>query len=75
MEQGWDPEVKKYFIRLINSISLGLLWIMGVLTAGIYYKLAYSNEKPVVCIILFYLLAATTLLLLIRYWYNTWKTK
>jgi len=75
MEQGWDPEVKKYFIRLINSISLGLLWIMGVFTAGIYYKLAYSNEKPLFYTILFYSLAVATLFLLIRYWIKTWKNK
>jgi len=38
MEQGWDPEVTKYFRKIINTIFIGLLWLMAVLTAGLYYR-------------------------------------
>jgi len=75
MEQGWDPDVKKYLRKVINSLSLGLLWLMASVTAGIYYELGYSSGKPVIYTVLFYAGMLFTLLLLLRYLRNTWKKK
>jgi hypothetical protein len=72
-ERGWDPRVKKYFKKIIGSFSMGLLWMMGSATAGIYYKLGYNSGKPVAYTIIFYAVMVGTLVLLIRYLYNTWK--
>ncbi len=72
-ERGWDPQVKKYFRKIIGSFSLGLLWLMGCATAGIYFELGYRDGKPVIYTILFYIGMVITLLLLLRYLYNTWK--
>jgi len=71
MEQGWDPDVKKYFIKILNSISLGLLWMIACATAGIYFKLGYG--KPAIYPILFYLAMALSLALLIRWFYRNWR--
>jgi membrane protein YdbS with pleckstrin-like domain len=73
MEQGWDPNVKKYLRKVLNTISICLLWLMACATAGIYFELGYSAGKPVIYTILFYAAMLVTLLLLIRYLYNTWK--
>lgn len=73
MEQGWDPNVKKYLRKVLNTISICLLWLMGCATAGIYFELGYSAGKPVLYTILFYTAMLITLFLLIRYLYNTWK--
>jgi hypothetical protein len=73
MEQGWDPEIKKFFKKIILSISLGLMWMMASATAGLYFGLAYSNGRPVIYTILFYTVVAITLFLLILYLYKTWK--
>jgi hypothetical protein len=72
MEQGWDPEVKRYFRKIISSFSYGLLWMIAVLTTGIYLKLGMSGEKPLYAVILFYAGAVISLLLLLRYYYKTW---
>ncbi|HUR67344.1 MAG TPA: hypothetical protein VMZ03_13420 [Chitinophagaceae bacterium] len=72
-ERGWDPDVKKFLLKVLNSISLGLLWLMACATAGLYYGLAYSAGKPLIYTILFYAGMLISLLLLIRYFYNTWK--
>jgi hypothetical protein len=72
-ERGWDPEIKKYFRKIIGSFTYGLLWILSCTTAGIYYQLGYRNGKPLVYTILFYTGMLITLLLLLRYLYNTWK--
>jgi len=73
MEQGWDPEVKRYFRKIISSFSFGLLWLMSGVTAGLYYGLAYRKDISVIYIILFYVLLSGSLFLLLRYYYNLWK--
>lgn len=71
MEQGWDPEVKKYFQKIMNTIALGLFWLMAVLTAGLYFGLAY--HPTTLYSVLFYIGFAVSLFLLLRYYYRIWR--
>jgi hypothetical protein len=73
MEQGWDPEVKRYFRKIIYSFSFGLMWLMSGVTAGLYFGLAYRNDVPLVYNILFYAGLVFTLVLLLRYYYRLWR--
>jgi hypothetical protein len=73
MEQGWDPEVTRYFRKIISSFSYGLLWLMSAVTAGLYFRLAYRTDISVVYIILFYAGLFGSLYLLLRYFYRLWK--
>jgi hypothetical protein len=73
MESGWDPEVKKYFLKIINSIFLGMMWLMSGVTAGLYFGLAYRGDIPVIYNILYYVFLAGSLALLLRYLYRAWK--
>jgi hypothetical protein len=73
MERNWDPGVKKFFVKILNTIAVGLSWILIGAIAGIYFELGYTNGKPVIYTILFYTGMAVTLFFLIRYLYNTWK--
>jgi len=73
MEQGWDPDVKKYFRKILNTVFLGLLWMTGCATAGIYYQLGYRTGKPFIYTILFYAVMVISLALLLRWFYRTWK--
>lgn len=73
MEQGWDPEVKRYFRKIINSFSMGLLWLMSAVTAGLYFGLAYRKDISVVFVILYYAFLLISLLLLLRYYYKLWS--
>jgi hypothetical protein len=70
MEQGWDPEVKQFFLRIINTVSWGLLWMMTCATAGLYFQLAYGKG---IYTVIFYVLMTATLFLLLRYLYRKWK--
>lgn len=71
MEQGWDPEVKKYLRKVINTIAYGLLWLMSAFTAGLYFGLAH--HPGTVPSIIFYAAFAISLFLLIRYYYRIWS--
>ncbi len=72
-QRGWDPLVKKYFLKILRSFSWGMMWMMTGVMLGLYYKLGYFNRKPVIYTILFYAGMLITLLLLIRYLYRVWK--
>ena len=54
MERNWDPEIKKFFVKILNSVALGLFWMMASAIAGIYYELGYTNGKPLIYTIIFY---------------------
>ena len=71
MEQGWDPEVKKYFRKIMNTIAVGLFWLMTVLTAGLYFGLAHHSNTAY--LILFYTGFAISLFFLLRYYYRVWR--
>ena len=73
MEQNWDPGVKKFFVKILNSLSWGLTWMLACAIAGIYFELGYVGGKPVIYTILFYTLMAVTLFLLVRYLMRVWR--
>lgn len=75
MAFGMDPEVKRYFKKIIRSLVAGLMWMMVSITAGIYFELAYSERYPSIVHILFYAGMAITLCLLLWYLYIIWKKK
>ena len=74
MEPNWDPGVKKYFVKVLNSICMGLMWMMACATAGIYFGLAFTGTgNPIIYTLLFYSGMALSLYLLVRYYYRTWR--
>jgi hypothetical protein len=71
MEQGWDPEVKKYFRKILNTIGLGLLWMMLALTIGLYWGWAHHTNR--LYVILFYTGLVLSLFFLVRHFYKVWR--
>ena len=70
-----DPEIKKYFKKIINSFVFGFLWLFTNSTAGLYYKLGILSEGIRWYNIAFYALLVSTLLLLVRFYYFYWRVK
>jgi len=75
MEQGWDPDVKDYFRKILNTISIGLFWLMSAATAGLYFGLAIPEGRFRLGNIIFYVVLLLTLGLLLRYFYRVWRKK
>lgn len=69
---GMDPEVAKYFKKIIRSLFAGLLWLFINITTGIYYELAYSKNYSSFIHILFFVWLAVSLALLLWYLYRVW---
>jgi hypothetical protein len=72
-EQGWDPEIKEFFKKIMSTITYGILWLAIMVTAGIYFRLAWDSSIPLIYRILFYVCASTSFFFLLRYYYRTWR--
>lgn len=75
MEQGWDPEVTRFFRKIVNTISMGLIWLLTAFTAGFYFNLANPARRPLYAVVIFYTIVVITFILLIRYFFKVWKRK
>jgi hypothetical protein len=72
-DSGMDPEVTKYFRKIINSFSVGLLWLLSIATAGLFFGLGITTNGIHWYNVLFYLLFVLSFALLIRYYYKIWS--
>ena len=70
---GFDPQVTKFFKKIVSSFSFGMMWMLVMATAGLYFGLALVDDSVRWYNILFYLIFLVTLFLLIRFLYRTWK--
>lgn len=73
--QGWDPEVKQYFRKIMNSFGMGALWLLTIATLGLAFKLAIIKASVQWYNLLFYGIFVVTLLLLLWYLYRVWRKK
>ncbi len=40
-----EPDVRAYLVRIVNTISIGLLWMIINTTAGIKFGFAYPENS------------------------------
>jgi hypothetical protein len=73
--QGWDPEVKHYFRKIMNSFALGALWLLLMMTLGFAFKLALVRDGVQWYNLVFYAVFVVTLLLLLLYLFRVWRKK
>jgi len=73
MPFGMDPEVARYFRKILRSLFAGLMWLFANVTAGIYFQLAYSESYSSLVHILFFVWLVLSLALLLWYLYKVWS--
>jgi ABC-type spermidine/putrescine transport system permease subunit II len=71
--QGWDPEVKRYFKKIVNSFVVGAVWLLLVATLGLAAKLAIVKDEVRWYNLLFYGLFGISFLLLLFFYYKVWR--
>lgn len=72
---GMDPELKKYFRKIVNSFSFFLIWLMMIMTAGLYFKLGVFTNKVKWYNILYYIFVLTSFGWLLLYYKRVWSLK
>jgi hypothetical protein len=68
-----DPEVAKYFKKILNSFSMGLLWMLAASTTGFYFGLALFDEAVHWYNLVFYTLLLASFGALLWYYYRLWR--
>jgi hypothetical protein len=68
-----DPEVKKYFTKIINSFTIGLLWLFLIVTFGLYFQLGFIAGKLQWYNYIFYFFLVLSFVFLIWFYYKLWK--
>lgn len=68
-----EPEVRAFLLLIVQSLSMAMLWLLVNMTAGIYFNLAFFDDKPSIWNILYYIFFVTTLVLLIIYFRKKWR--
>ena len=73
--RGMDPEIKRYFRKIMNSFSLALLWLLSITTVGLFFNLGIVHRGIQWYNIVFYVFAAASFVGLMRYYYRVWNEK
>jgi hypothetical protein len=68
-----DPQIKAYFIRILNTISITLLWMLINVTAGIKYNLAFVEDHVSWKNIVFYCWLTLSFVVLLWRLYKIWN--
>ncbi|HEX6333416.1 MAG TPA: hypothetical protein VFZ78_04260 [Flavisolibacter sp.] len=70
---GWDPEIRRYFRKILNSFSVGAFWLLALATAGIFFELGIVNAGLQWYNVVFYVVALASLAAVLLYFYRVWK--
>ena len=68
-----EPEVRAFLLKIVQSLSMGMLWLLINMSIGIYYGFAFFEDKPGLGNYLYYAGFLISLVLLIRYLKKKWK--
>lgn len=68
-----EPEVKEFLIKIMQSISMGVVWLLINMSIGIYFGLAFFEGSPSLGNYIYYLFFLGSLVLLILYLRKKWK--
>ncbi|MEI6947435.1 hypothetical protein V9K67_09605 [Paraflavisolibacter sp. H34] len=69
-----DPEVLKYFKKIVFSFSLGFFWLFSMATLGIYFQLGLPEGGLHWYNLLFYGCVVFSLLALLFYYVRLWRS-
>jgi hypothetical protein len=68
-----EYDFRKFFIRIVNSLAIGLLWLFINSTIGIGFNLAFFENKPTLGNYIFYTWFLLSLFSLLLYYKKKWK--
>ena len=70
---GMEDETRDFLVRIANTVSLVLLWMMINVFAGIYLELGFFEGSPSMKNILYYLFFLATFTFVILHLKKKWK--
>jgi hypothetical protein len=68
-----EPEVRAFFVRILSSLTMGLIWMIVNMWAGIYLGWMFFEGSMKTGNIVFYAFMVISFAALIWYYVRTWK--
>lgn len=73
LSSGMEPDIKKYLAKLLNSMSIVLLWLLINAMLGIYLEWAFFDDGISLVNIIFYLWFLGSFIFVVYYLIKKWK--
>ena len=68
-----EPDVRAFLIKIVQSLSMGLVWLLANMSVGIYFGFAFFEGQPQLGNYIYYVVFLVSLILLIYYLKKKWK--
>ncbi|MBX9782698.1 MAG: hypothetical protein K2X48_05305 [Chitinophagaceae bacterium] len=72
---GMEPEAQEFLKRIVQTVSVGMLFLLLHMTFGIYFNWAFFEGTPSTGNIIYYIILLLSLTGLIYFYYRLWKGK
>ena len=70
---GMEDDTRNFLILIVNTISIVFIWMALNVLAGIYFELAFFDDRPGWKTYIYYAAFLTSLFFLIKYLMRKWK--
>jgi NADH:ubiquinone oxidoreductase subunit 3 (subunit A) len=72
---GMEPDAQEFLKRIVQTVSMGILFLLLHMTFGLYFNWAFFEGTPRVGNIIYYIVFLSSLAALIYYYLRLWKGK
>ncbi len=72
---GMEPETQDFLKRIVQTVSVGMLFLLLHMTFGLYLNWGFFEDVPTIGNIIYYIVFLASLSGLIYLYYRLWKGK
>jgi hypothetical protein len=72
---GMEPEAQDFLKRIVQTVSVGMLFLLLHMTFGLYLNWGFFEGSPTIGNIIYYIVLLASLAGLIYFYYRLWKGK
>lgn len=73
MSSGFEPEIRDFLKRILQTVSVGMLFLLLHMTFGIYFNWAFFDDQIRMGNIVYYFIFLASLGGLVYYYVRLWK--
>jgi membrane-anchored protein YejM (alkaline phosphatase superfamily) len=68
-----EPDVRAFLMCIVQTISMGMMWLLLNMTFGIYFNFAFFENTPSTGNIIYYIFLIGSFTFLVFYLRRKWK--
>lgn len=68
-----EPDIRQFLLRIVQGISMTMLWLLINMTVGIYWGFAFFDNRPSAGNYIYYAAMAISFFFLLKYLGKKWR--